>query len=122
MKTIIAGGRSITDYSLVQDAIHEAGLDGGITEVVCGGAPGVDELGERYAKEHGIPVKMMPAKWKQHGKAAGPMRNQEMADYAEALCAVWDGISRGTADMIRRARKNGLRVHVKRVAIEGGAA
>jgi hypothetical protein len=49
MKTIIAGGRDITDYQLVLDAIKESQF--AISTVVCGGAKGVDTLGERYATD-----------------------------------------------------------------------
>jgi len=110
MKTIIAGSRTILDYDLVYNAIYEAPWV--ITEVVSGGAPGVDTLGEKAAAAFGIPVKVFPADWKQYKRAAGPIRNQQMADYAEALIAIWDGESSGTADMIRRAKQMKLRVHV----------
>lgn len=110
MKTIIAGGRDITDYNLVLDAVHASSFD--ITEIVSGGARGVDQLGERIGREFNIPVKVFPADWDTHGKRAGPIRNAQMADYAEALIAVWDGQSRGTANMIQQATKKGLKVYV----------
>ena len=55
MKTIIAGSRDLTDYNLVKLAVEESGFE--IAEVVSGGARGVDRLGERWAKEHGVPIK-----------------------------------------------------------------
>ena len=118
MKTIIAGSRSVTDLDLVADAVRASGFD--ITEVVSGGAPGVDSLGEQWAEQHGIPVTRFPADWKRYGRRAGPIRNTEMAEYAEALIAVWDGRSRGTKNMIQLARQRGLRVFVFRVpALKG---
>lgn len=113
MKTIIAGSRDITEYELVVQAIAESGFV--ITEIVCGMAKGVDMLGYRYAKDHRIPVKEFPADWNTHGRAAGPIRNKEMALYADALIALWDGVSKGTKNMIDLATKQGLRVYVKRV-------
>jgi len=110
MKTIIAGSRTITDYETVVDAISTSGFP--ISEVVCGGASGVDSLGELYAFHNAVPCKKFPAKWHLYGKKAGHIRNQEMADYAEALIAVWDGVSTGTADMIARAQEKGLQVYV----------
>lgn len=110
MKTIIAGSRTITNPQIVRNAILAAGWP--ITEVVCGGARGVDDLGALWAKENGVPVKLMRADWTLHGKAAGPIRNDEMAKYAEALIAVWDGQSRGTKHMIESARERGLKVCV----------
>lgn len=112
MKTIIAGSRDITEYELVVQAVAESGFV--ITEVVCGMAKGVDMMGYRYAQEHGIPVKEFPANWNKHGRAAGPIRNKEMADYADALIALWDGESRGTKNMIDLANRQGLKVYVKR--------
>lgn len=105
MKTIIAGSRSITDMArvfeildLVQSVLIEH--ETLITEVVSGTAQGVDELGEHWALDNGIPVKRFPAQWSKHGKAAGPIRNAEMGDYADALIAIWDGKSTGTKHMI----------------------
>lgn len=113
MKTIIAGGRTIHDYQLVLDAIEEANLD--ITTVVSGGAKGVDALGEQYAEEMNIPLQIFYAKWDEHGRSAGPIRNIKMAENADALIAIWDGKSRGTKHMIETARKRNLVVYVKMV-------
>ena len=110
MKTIIAGSRSIKQSVVVQRAIKQSNFH--ITEVFSGNARGVDTLGERWAEDNRIPIKYFPADWKAHQKSAGPIRNQAMANEADALIAVWDGDSRGTADMIHRAEKNGLLVFV----------
>lgn len=111
MKTIIAGGRDINDYQLVLDAIKESQF--AISTVVCGGAKGVDSLGERYATEMNLHLNMFIPDWDTHGRAAGPIRNRKMAENAEALIAIWDGKSRGTKNMIETARKLGLLVYVK---------
>ena len=108
MKTIIAGCRHLTDYNLVVEAMEGCPWVDQITEVVSGKAPGIDTLGERWAKENGIPVTPFPANWKKHGRAAGPIRNGEMALYADALVAVWNGKSTGTRDMIAKARLKNL--------------
>jgi len=79
-----------------------------MTDVVSVGAAGVDSLGERWARENGIPVKRSPADWKAHGRAAGPIRNRQMVEYADALIALWDGTSRGAANMIGEAKARGL--------------
>lgn len=44
MKVIIAGSRTLHSYDLVVRAVKDSGLQ--ITEVVSGGARGVDRLGE----------------------------------------------------------------------------
>ena len=110
MKTIIAGSRDITELHLVEDAIWNS--DFLISEVVCGGARGVDRLGWEWAVAHRKPVRSFIPDWDGKGKGAGFARNQEMADYADALIAVWDGVSRGTKDMIDRAQKKGLKVYI----------
>ena len=98
MKVIVAGSREGFVARNVFEAIEESKFI--ITEVVSGTARGVDKDGEYYAKCNKIPVKQFPADWDQFGKAAGHIRNKQMADYADALVAVWDGKSPGTKNMI----------------------
>jgi hypothetical protein len=52
----------------------------GVTEVVSGVDAGADEFGEKWAKINNIPVKIFKADWKTHGRAAGPIRNKQMAE------------------------------------------
>lgn len=110
MKTIIAGSRTVTDYSIVLKAIQLSKFD--ISEVVSGGARGADSLGERFAKENKIPVKIFPANWEMYGKKAGFLRNREMAEYGEALIAIMINNSKGTSNMISLAKEKGLKVYV----------
>lgn len=98
MKVIIAGTRSVDDYGLVVQAVERSGYT--ITEVVSGCATGIDRLGEQWARANNVPIKEMPANWTQYGNSAGPMRNRQMAEYADAAIIVWDGKSRGTRNMI----------------------
>jgi len=116
MKTIIAGSRDITDYREVLRAVAEAHDIMAITptEIVSGGARGVDRMGERWAEEHEIPVTKFIPDWSgPHGKGAGMVRNAEMAVYADAAIILWDGTSRGTFNMISNAQKAGLLLYVK---------
>lgn len=110
MKVIIAGGRDFTNYALVEDAIKCSAFE--ISQVVSGKAKGVDTLGEVWALANNISVEAFPADWSQHGRAAGPIRNREMAEYADALIAIWDGESKGTANMIQQARNKKLNVFI----------
>ena len=114
-KVIIAGTRDFVDYVLLCSFADEAlaGMDD--IEIVSGGARGADALGERYARERGHALKVFPADWKKWGRAAGPIRNGQMADYADALIAFWDGQSAGTRDMIRKAEDRDLRVQVRMI-------
>lgn len=110
MRTIIAGSRGIDDYDLVVKAVKESGFN--ITEVVSGGAKGVDSLGEKWAAANGINVERFIPDWDSYGKRAGVIRNEEMGNYAESLIAIWDGKSKGTKHMIDYARDKGLAVSV----------
>lgn len=112
MKLIIAGGRNITDYDLVLSALRESGFIP--TEIVSGMAQGVDTLAIQYAQENNLPLQRFWAEWEFYGKSAGPIRNRNMAEYADALIAIWDGVSRGTKNMIEEATKKGLKVYVHR--------
>lgn len=69
-------------------------------------------MAKKWADVQGITCYEYEADWDKHGKAAGPIRNQEMAEYADALIAVWDGESRGTRDMIDKALDEGLDIYV----------
>lgn len=105
MRTIIAGSRTIQDFRTVEDALSKCPFLSDITEVVSGCAMGVDRLGELWAKKNGIPIKQFPAQWDLYGKSAGFRRNEEMAEYAEACCVIWDGKSRGALHMANTAKK-----------------
>ncbi len=116
MKVIIAGSRDITDLNVVREAVNRSRFP--VSEVLSGCARGVDILGEIIASELNVPVRRFPARWKEEGKRAGYIRNEEMAANAEALVAIWNGISKGTFHMIDIATKKKLKVYVYRVDIE----
>lgn len=116
MKTVICGSRGITKYKHVLDAVRESGFQ--ITEVVSGCARGADQLGELYAAEKLLPVKKFPADWAGLGSMAGIFRNRLMAEYADAVIAVWDGKSPGTRYMIAYSRLCNIPVFVWKVLNE----
>jgi hypothetical protein len=110
MRVIIAGSRSITDYAKVCDAVQRSRFP--ISRVLSGMARGVDTLAIRYAAEKGLPLDPFPAQWSKWGRCAGYRRNVQMARNADALIAIWDGMSPGTRHMIEVAKASGLRVFV----------
>lgn len=99
-KLVIAGSRSIKELSLVETAYNQAHIKA--IEIVSGCAPGVDRLGEELAKKLYLPIERFPADWDNKGKAAGHIRNGQMAKYADAGLLVWDGVSPGTQSMIKQ--------------------
>jgi|TARA_Y100000034_G_scaffold129685_1_gene186623 hypothetical protein len=110
MKTIIAGSREYQDYEFMAQELNNVDFE--ITEVVSGTARGADRLGEKWADDNGMPIFRMPANWDQYGKAAGYIRNEEMAKCSDALVAFWDGKSMGTKHMIDLAKKYDLKIKV----------
>ncbi len=109
MRLIIAGSRYIESYTTLLRALKL--LDFTPTEVLCGCADGVDSLGAFWARSNSIPLREFRPDWATFGKAAGPYRNAEMAQNADALLIVWDGKSRGSANMKELAVKRGLKVY-----------
>lgn len=87
------------------DELHEAFC---FTEILCGMAKGADVGGRKWAERRGIAVREFPAQWAKYGKAAGPMRNEEMAKVADMVIAFPGG--KGTKDMKWRALNHGAAV------------
>lgn len=112
MKYIIAGSRT-GDIDAILGKLKELAILKDATEIVSGGCPtGADRAGEMYAYQYGIPLTRFVAEWDEHGKAAGPIRNRAMAEYADALVCFWDGKSRGTANMIKCMNALNKPVHI----------
>jgi hypothetical protein len=112
VKIIIAGSRTFNDYTLLHDICDHMLQNQREIEIVSGGANGADKLGEQYASEKGYTIKQFIPDWNKWGKSAGYIRNQEMAEYADALIAFWCNQSKGTEHMINLANKYALKVKV----------
>lgn len=113
--TIVCGSRNLTaPIDRVFIRIKLSGFLLSTDTVMQGGCPqGPDSLAKKWALETGMDHEEVPAKWAEHGKAAGPIRNREMARRATSLLAFWDGKSRGTASMIWEGLKASLSpIHV----------
>jgi hypothetical protein len=106
MKVLVCGGRDYSDAFKVGAAL--APLEPSI--VIQGGAKGADALAKEWAIKHDIHVWTYLADWETHGRAAGPIRNQWMLENSEPNVVVAFPGGRGTADMVRRAKKAGVRV------------
>lgn len=104
-KVIIAGGRNFNDYETLCRVCDYMLQNKKHVEIVCGMARGADLLGKKYAEERNYGVVKFPADWETHGKKAGHLRNLQMAEYADALIAFWDGQSRGTENMINLSKQ-----------------
>lgn len=107
MKALVCGGRAYDDWFRVKTTLSFLSKN---DEIICGGAPGADELAIKYARRANLIFHVYPAKWDVHGPKAGPIRNQEMLlkEFPDLVIAFPGG--RGTADMVRRAEKSGIEV------------
>lgn len=101
MKLIIAGSRTINLPPTQIEKIIEASLinSNEVSHIICGEAKGIDYSGKRYALVSNRSVVSFPADWDKFGNSAGPLRNKQMAEYADALLLIWDGESRGSKNM-----------------------
>ncbi|MEO5952096.1 MAG: SLOG family protein [Chloroflexia bacterium] len=115
MKVIIAGSRNIADMN-VDAAMIASGFKGSIDEVVSGGGSGASTSGEEWAKLSRLPIKMFPADWARFGKTADVKRNEQMAEYADALVLIWNGKSTGIRSLQQTAERHGLKIYVHEVA------
>ena len=111
MKLIIAGSRNVTITLEDIDRVIR-GAKNPITEIVSGGARGPDTTAIAWARREGMQHVVFNPGWKQHGRAAGGVRNLKMANYADALVAFWNGRSNGTRNMIEHMRALGKPTHV----------
>lgn len=112
-RIIIPGSRSFQDYALMERVLDKLLPPyGDDIEIVSGHADGVDQFGERYAREHQIRCAVFPARWDEYGRSAGPIRNSQMIDYARqqdpVVIAFWNGKSRGTLDTLVKAQNAGI--------------
>lgn len=107
-RVIVCGGRKYADRARLFGEMDRLVEQHGPIIVIQGGATGADALARQWALSRIAECITMPADWKRHGNAAGPIRNQQMIDLCapDALVAFPGG--RGTADMLRRAQRAGL--------------
>lgn len=80
MKVLVCGGRDYDDWPKLKEALDQFHEVTPITEIIHGGAQGADRLSGVWARWNNIKETVFPANWKEHGKAAGVIRNQQMLD------------------------------------------
>ena len=111
MRLIIAGGRYYCFTEADLKFLDEKFL-GEVTEVVSGAATGADKCGELWANCNGILIQQFPAEWDMYGRRAGPLRNKQMAEYADAVVLFPGG--KGTDSMYNLAKRYGLEIYDRR--------
>ena len=109
VKVGIVGSRGFSGLEKVRDYVKSLDKD---TIIVSGGAKGVDETAEKMGEELGMKVVLFKPDWKKYGRGAGIVRNKEICEYSDMVCAFWDGKSKGTLNTIDTAKKMNMIVQV----------
>lgn len=109
MKIAVIGSRSLQIPNI------ESHLPSQTTEIVSGGAAGIDQCAAECAAKNGWKLTVFSPDYRQYGRAAPLIRNRQIADYADVVFAFWDGHSRGTAYTVDYCRKNGKEVRLIRI-------
>lgn len=115
MKTAVIGSRTFDNYEQLKTILDNLGDKP--TEIISGGAKGADALAERYAQENDLPLTIHLANWQEYGKAAGPIRNQQIIEDCDQVVAMWDGLSKGTQHSIKIAKAKGKSTKVVMYAV-----
>lgn len=111
MRILICGDRNWTNQDLIYKELEGYKLDPKVTTIIHGACRGADRLAGRAARCLGLDVKEFPADWKKYGNAAGPIRNTQMLDEKPNLVLAFHNDienSKGTKDMVKKARKAGV--------------
>ena len=120
LKIVIAGCRNYNNYDEAKEyidfCIREIKKNNTIV-ILSGGCRGADAIGERYAIENGYEIRKFVADWDKYGKAAGPIRNEQMAIEADYIICFWDYKSRGTKSMIENAKKYSKPYKIKNISL-----
>ena len=106
MKIAVIGSRGLENIDIGKY------LPENVTELVSGGARGIDYCVRQYAEKTGIPITEFIPDYKQYGKRAPLLRNIEIIKYADVVIALWDGTSRGTKFVIHNCEKLSVPIKV----------
>ena len=98
MKIAIVGSRKLK-ISNLQDYLPE-----GVTEIVSGGAVGIDTCAKEYAIKNNLKLTEFLPNYDRYGHIAPLYRNIEIIDYADEVIALWDGKSSGTKHVIDKCK------------------
>lgn len=106
MKVAVIGSRELRVDNLGKYLPEE------VTEIVSGGARGIDTSAREYALKNNIKLKEFLPEYEKYGRSAPLKRNIQIIDYADMVLAFWDGKSRGTKFVIDNCKRIGKRVKI----------
>lgn len=110
-KIAIIGGRTFTDYNFAENEINKIINHNDISCVISGGARGADKIAEKYAILYNIPTEIIIPDWS-IGRHAGFIRNSDIVNKSDIIIAFWNGISKGTLDSIKKAKKANKEMYI----------
>ena len=111
MRVAIVGSRNIENEENVYELLCRY-IPANTTEIVSGGATGIDTLAEIYAEKNRLRLTVFKPDYKAFGKRAPLVRNEEIIRHAQYVLAFWDGISHGTAHTVATCVTLGVPVKV----------
>ena len=99
LKTAIIGSRIliVTDF--------EKYLPEGTTEIVTGGAKGIDSCAKKFAIKNKMKITEFLPEYDKYGRIAPLKRNDLIIDYSDMVIAFWDGKSKGTKYVINNCKR-----------------
>lgn len=106
MKIAIIGSRNLTAENFGEYLPPEC------TEIVSGGAKGIDSCAADYARANGLTLTEFLPDYKKYGRGAPLVRNKQIVDYADLVIAFWNGESKGTRFTVNYAQKQGKPVKI----------
>jgi hypothetical protein len=118
MRILVCGSRDWNDFSKIENILktYANTENNNSNTIIHGGCRGADSIGGYIGKKLNMNIAVYKAQWNKYGKAAGPIRNQQMIDegkpdivYAFHSCIEK---SKGTKDMVNKAIENNIPVHI----------
>ena len=82
------------------------------TEIVSGGAKGIDQCAKEYALKHNIKLTEFLPQYGKFGRNAPLKRNVTIIENADIVLAFWDGSSHGTKFVIEKCREMGVKIEI----------
>lgn len=106
MKIAVVGSRGLK--------VNDLGryLPSGVTEIVSGGARGIDTCAREYAEKNRIKLTEFLPQYEKYGRSAPLKRNLQIIDYADLVLAFWDGNSKGTKYVIEQCKKQNKEIKI----------
>jgi hypothetical protein len=109
-RVLVCGGRNFGDIVLMGTTMKRLHAERSFTIVIHGDAKGADRHADAWARLNRVEVMPFPARWREEGVAAGPLRNQRMIDEGMPDLVIAFPGGNGTADMVAKARRAGIEV------------